>query len=432
MLSAIATASAPPAKPMGIEVLGATLIGPMSWRHQITRDQWRTLFAAQLGWMLDAMDVMLYSFALTAVRSEFHLTSASAGALAAAPLVTSAIGGMLFGWLSDRYGRARALMWSILAFSILTGLTATSRSIPELVFWRTLVGIGLGGEWAAGSVLVAETWPAEHRGKAIGLMQSAWAIGYILAAVLAAAVLPAWGWRPLFLIGVLPALVTLWIRRGIAEPPKWRAPIHTMTSAMGALFRPPLRRTVLLVAALCSSVLFGYWGLFTWLPTYLSTPIERGGAGMSILKSSAWIVPLQIGAFFGYVSFGFFADRVGRRPAFITFVLATALLVPVYGLLGRNAVLLMLMGPLVGYFGHGYFSVMGAMMAELFPSAVRTTAQGFCYNIGRALAGLAPVTVGALADRLGIGAALGFTSIFFAAGAGIMLLLPETRGEELK
>src|SRR3954453_640870 len=162
----------------------------MQWRREITSQQWRTLFAAQLGWMLDAMDVMLYSFALTTIRSEFQLSSGGAGALGAAPLVTSAIGGMLFGWLSDRYGRARALMWSILAFSILTGLTATARSIPELVFWRTLVGIGLGGEWAAGSVLVAETWPAAHRGKAIGLIQSAWAIGYILAAILAAAVLP--------------------------------------------------------------------------------------------------------------------------------------------------------------------------------------------------------------------------------------------------
>jgi MFS family permease len=297
------------------------------------------------------------------------------------------------------------------------------------------VGIGLGGEWAAGSVLVAETWPAAHRGKAIGLMQSAWAIGYLLAAVLAAAVLPAWGWRPLFLIGILPALATVWIRRGIAEPPKWRASRghkHTIGGAMVALFRPPLRRPVLLMAVLCSSVLFGYWGLFTWLPAYLASPVERGGAGLSIVKTSAWIVPLQIGAFFGYISFGFFADRFGRRPAFLTFVLATAVLVPIYGLLGRSAALLMAMGPLIGFFGHGYFSVLGAMMAELFPAAVRTTAQGFCYNIGRALAGLAPVTVGALADRWGIGAALGFTSIFFLMGAGLMLLLPETRGEELK
>lgn len=404
----------------------------MSWHREITRPQWRTLFAAQLGWMLDAMDVTLYSFALTSVKREFQLTSAVAGALAAAPLVTSALGGMLFGWLSDRYGRARALRWSILAFSAVTGLTATARSLPELVFWRSLAGIGLGGEWAAGSVLVAETWPAPHRGKAIGLMQSAWAIGYMLAAVLAALILPDWGWRPLFVVGLLPAAATLWMRRGLAEPPKWRARPHTLARAVSTLFRPPLRRTVLLVAALCSCVLFGYWGLFTWLPAYLSSPVERGGAGLSILQSSGWIIPLQIGAFLGYISFGFLADRFGRRPAFLAFVLATAVLVPVYGLLGRQAALLMAIGPLIGYFGHGYFSVMGAMMAELFPETVRATAQGFCYNIGRALAGLAPVTVGALADRFGIGAALGVTSIFFAAGAAVMLLLPETRGRELR
>src|SRR5215468_2968827 len=162
----------------------------MAWHHEISREQWKILIAAQLGWMLDAMDVLLYSFALTAVRAEFQLTSAAAGALAAAPLVTSALGGMLFGWLSDRYGRARSLSWSILAFSAFTGLTATARSIPELVLWRSIVGIGLGGEWAAGSVLVAETWPAEHRGKAIGLMQSGWAIGYLAAAVMAGIVLP--------------------------------------------------------------------------------------------------------------------------------------------------------------------------------------------------------------------------------------------------
>jgi MFS family permease len=404
----------------------------MSWRDEITRRQWRTLFAAQLGWMLDAMDVTLYSFALTAVKREFALTSAVAGALAAAPLVTSALGGMLFGWLSDRYGRARALRWSILAFSAVTGLTATATSLPQLVFWRSLAGIGLGGEWAAGSVLVAETWPSEHRGKAIGLMQSAWAIGYMLAAILAAAVLPNHGWRPLFVLGLLPALATIWMRRGIEEPPRWRAPAPDAEGTIGAIFRAPLRRTVLLVAALSSCVMFGYWGLFTWLPAYLSSPVERGGAGLTILQSSGWIIPLQIGAFFGYISFGFFADRFGRRPAFLTFVLATAALVPVYGMLGRRTALLMALGPLIGYFGHGYFSVMGVMMAELFPERVRTTAQGFCYNIGRALAGFAPVTVGALADRFGIGAALAVTSVFFVAGAGVMLLLPETRGRELR
>src|SRR5262249_37862747 len=194
------------------------------------------------GWMLDAMDVMLYSFALTAIRHEFQLTGAAAGALAALPLVTSALGGMLFGWLSDRYGRARALVWSVLTFSLLTAFTATSRNVGELVFWRAMVGIGLGGEWAAGSVLVAESWPAQHRGKAIGLMQSAWAIGYLLAAVMSAAVLPNWGWRPLFVLGVLPALATLWMRRGVREPAKGVRPDHTMGGALADLFRPPLRR----------------------------------------------------------------------------------------------------------------------------------------------------------------------------------------------
>jgi MFS family permease len=311
-------------------------------------------------------------------------------------------------------------VWSVLTFSLLTAFTATAHSVIELVFWRALVGIGLGGEWAAGSVLVAETWPAKHRGKAIGLMQSAWAIGYLLAAVMAAVVLPSWGWRPLFVLGVLPALAALWMRRGVREPARWTQPAHTIGGALAGLFRPPLRNNVLLMAALCSCLLFGYWGLFTWLPAYLSSPVEKGGAGLGIVGSSAWIVPLQVGAFFGYISFGFFADRFGRRPAFLTFVLITAVLVPAYGLAGRNATLLLALGPLVGYFGHGYFSALGAMAADLFPPDLRTTAQGFCYNIGRAIAGLAPYTVGALADRHGIGTALAFTSVFFVMGAGVV------------
>lgn len=403
----------------------------MSWHRDIARHQWRTLFAAQLGWMLDAMDVLLYSFALTAVRSEFRLSSAAAGALAAVPLVTSAIGGTLFGYLSDRYGRTRSLIWSILTFSVFTALTATAHNVYELALWRGFVGIGLGGEWAAGAVLVAETWPAKHRGKAIGLMQSGWAVGYLLAAILAGIVLPLWGWRPLFVLGVLPALLTVWIRRSIPEPPVWMKREHTRPPSIAALFRPPLRRWVALVTLQCSMLLFGYWGMFTWLPAYLSTPVERGGAGLSILRSSAWTAPIQIGAFFGYTSFGFLADKMGRRPAFVMFVLTTAALVPLYGLLGRNTTMLLALGPLLGYFGHGYFSVFGVMMAELFPSAIRTMAQGFCYNIGRAVSGLAPVTVGALADRFGIGVALGFTSLFFAAAAVVMLWLPETKGGEL-
>jgi len=401
----------------------------LSWYREIDRRQWRVLLAAQLGWILDAMDVLLFSFALTTIRAEFHLSSAAAGALAAVPMVTSAFGGFLFGYLSDRYGRARALSWSILFFSVFTALTATSRSVVEIVLWRATVGIGLGGEWAAGSVLVAETWPVRHRAKGVGLMQSGWALGYMAAAILAAVALPRWGWRPLFLLGFFPALFTWWIRRNIPEPRVWRKAAVDSPTRPAALLRPPLRGRLLLLTTLCCCLLFGYWGLFTWIPAYLSSPVERGGLGLSIVRSSAWMIPMQAGAFFGYILFGFFADRVGRRPALVTFVLVTAALVPVYGLFGRSTAVLLIAGPLIGFFGHGYFSSLGVIAAEMFPPGARNTAQGLSYNVGRALSALAPATVGALADRRGIGAALALTSVLFAGAALVSLLIPQSAPE---
>ena len=402
------------------------------WWRAAGRQQWITLLAAAFGWLLDAMDVMLYAFALTAIRAEFSLSAAQAGALASVTLLTSAVGGVAFGVLADRIGRARSLAWSILAYSAFTGLTATAHSLPELVLWRSLVGIGLGGEWAAGSVLVAETWPAEHRGKAVGLMQSGWAIGYILAALLASAVLPSLGWRPLFAIGVVPALFAWWVMRKVAEPEVWRRAARGRALPIGSLLRPPLLQRAAAATALTTTVLFAYWGLFTWIPAYLASPVSAGGAGMGVVRSSGWIVPMQIGAFLGYVLFGVLADRFGRKPVFAAFVVGAAVIVPVYGRVAVHPGVLMALGPLVGFLGHGYFSVFGAVLAELFPSAIRATAQGFCYNFGRAVSALAPFAIGALADRHGIGSALALTSAFFVAAGLLILLLPETRGEELR
>jgi MFS family permease len=373
------------------------------------------------------MDVMLYAFALTSIQREFAIASSTAGLLASIPLLTAAIGGAAGGMLADRYGRARILIYSILVYSIFTGLTATARTAGELAVWRALVGFGLGAEWSAGSVLVAETWPAQHRGKAIGFMQSGWAVGYILAALLAAAVIPAYGWRALFAIGTLPALFTLWIRRNVPEPKIWTRQCVSLT----VIFEPRLRRRMLVATAICTSLLFAYWGLFTWMPAYLSSPISKGGAGLGIVKASAWIIPVQIGAFAGYNLFGIFSDRVGRRPVFLIFVLGAAVIVPVYAFAAHSHALLIALGPLVGFFGHGYFSVFGAMLAELFPSTIRATAQGICYNAGRAVSALAPFTIGAIADARGIGAALAFTSAFFLLGGALIFLLPETRGEQL-
>lgn len=329
-------------------------------------------------------------------------------------------------------------MYSILLYSIFTALTATAGSIAELVLWRGLVGIGMGGEWSAGSVLVSETWPPEHRGKAIGIMQSGWAIGYILAALLAAAILPVFGWRVVFVLGILPALFIFWIRRHVPEPEIWLAgrdvpnkEDNSPLRRLWQLFRPPLAKKTFSAAVISTCVLFAYWGLFTWMPSFLARPLEQGGAGLGIVKSSTWIIPMQIGAFLGYLSFGFFADRFGRRPVFLSFLIAAAVLVPVYGQLARHDILLLLLGPLIGFFGHGYFSVFGVMLAELFPTHVRGTAQGLTYNVGRAFSALAPFTIGALADDYGIGSALALTSAFFLVGAGLMFLLPETRGTDL-
>ncbi|MBI2688290.1 MAG: MFS transporter [Acidobacteria bacterium] len=385
-----------------------------------------------LGWMLDALDVMLYSFALLPMQREFGLSGAQAGILTTVTLAAAAIGGTLAGVLADRFGRTRVLMGSILTYSIFTAMIATSNSFTELLIWRSLVGLGLGAEWSAGTVLVAETWPAEHRGKAIGITQSGWAIGYLLAAGLAAWILPTYGWRPLFAIGALPALITLWIRKSVPEPEVWRQADHLpVGERFRQIFSPPLRGYALTAIVISSFVLFAYWGLFTWVPAYLATPVEKGGAGLSVVKSSAWIAPMQIGALVGYLTFGLLSDRVGRRPSFALFLTGAAIVTILYGGAARSPDTLLLLGPLVGFFGHGYYSAFGAILSELFPSTVRATAQGLCYNGGRILSAFAPAVIGALADQHGLGSALTLTAAFFLAGGWLVFALPETKGRQL-
>jgi MFS family permease len=401
---------------------------------ELAEPRWRALWAAMLGYMLDAMDVLLYVFALQTLRAEFKLSNADAGLVSSATLVVSAAGGLLFGVLADRLGRRRSLIYTIILYSVASGGTALSNGLGQLVFWRALVGLGLGGEWSAGAVLVAESWPAEHRAKAIGFMQSGWALGYMLAAVVAGLVLPRFGWRVLFLAGVLPALLTIAIRKGVVEPRVWRE--RKRQARIADLFRPPLARRTVLATLLTTSVLFAYWGLFTWLPGFLSAPVAAGGAGLSIVRTSAWMFVMQVGSFFGYVSFGFAADRLGRRPAFVAYMLGAAVLVPIYGSLPRWAgnraeTLLLVLGPLVGFLGSGYFSLFGALLAELYPTAVRGAGQGFTYNFGRALSALAPFAVGSIADRSGLGTALALNSGFFLAGACLIFTLPETRATQL-
>ncbi|MFN0124269.1 MAG: MFS transporter [Blastocatellia bacterium] len=403
----------------------------------LTRMQWNTLLAAKAGWMLDAMDVMLYAFALTTLKSEFGFTDKEAGLVASATLFAAAAGGIGFGVVADRWGRRHALSLTLLIYSLGSAATATVglfgaswfSPLTQLLFWRAFLGLGMGGEWACGAALVAETWPAHLRGRAMAIMQSGWALGYILAALLAALILPLYGWRALFLVGVLPALLIVWIRRHVPETLE-RAPGEKPASPL-EVFSPRFRSFTLRAGSVAVCVLIAYWGLFTWLPTFLARPVEQGGAGLGVIRGLGWIVPTQIGAFFGYLSFGVIADKLGRRPAFILYLLVTAVITPIYGLYARNATLLLLLGPVLGFFGSGYFSLFGTMVSELFPQRIRATALGVIYNIGRAASAVAPWLVGALADQYGIGSALGATSLFLLAGAALMLTLPETKGKEL-
>ncbi|MBU6374634.1 MAG: MFS transporter [Bdellovibrionales bacterium] len=394
----------------------------------------RTLIAAMVGWALDAMDFVIFLMAIPALSAEFGFGPGSAGLLATFTLLSSAAGGVLFGALADRFGRVRVLNITILVYSFASLGTATSQSFLQLALWRALLGLGMGGEWAAGATLVSETWPAPHRAKAIGIMQSGWALGYMAAALLAAWILPVWGWRTLFILGVLPALFTFWVRHHIDEPEIWKnktekSPLWTPTKV---IFSPSLRPTTVKAIFLCATVMFGYWGLFTWLPSFLSSPVEKGGAGLSLVGSMKWILLIQSGAFLGYLSFGFLADRWGRRRSFSAFLVIAALLVPFFGNSARSSEALLILGPLVGFFGHGFFSVFGVLLAELFPTEVRATAQSLVYNTGRAFSAFAPWVIGGVAASRGYGFALGGTSLFFLAGGILVFMLPETQGNRLK
>jgi MFS family permease len=387
--------------------------------------------AGGLGWLLDAMDVMLYSLVLAHLMRDLAMDKPTAGLLNSLTLIASAIGGALFGFLADRVGRTRALMVSILVYSLSSGACGLSATIVQLAIFRFILGLGMGGEWTTGAALIAETWPAEHRGKALGLMQSAWAIGEIVAAAVVAAVLPRFGWRAVFFVGVLPALVVFWIRRGVPESSLWLDRRRTEEpAALSVLWRPGMRRNGALATAMNAFSMFGYWGLFTWIPAYLSLPVAQGGRGLDLMTTTTWLVVMGLGKWLGYVLFGFAADTFGRRRAYVTYLLVAAALVPLYGLATRPVTLLVL-GPFVAFFGTGFFSGFAALTSELFPTAIRATAMGLSYNIGRGLSAFAPFIVGALAARFGLGSAFLLQAGAFFGAAMLALALPETKGKTL-
>jgi len=392
----------------------------------------RAFIAAALGWMLDSFDVMLYAIVLAALIEDpvLHLSTSAAGALGSVTLLSAAAGGMTFGVIADRIGRKRALMAAVLIYSIFTAACGVAQSAAQLAVFRVLLGIGMGGEWATGAALVSESFPARHRGKALAFVQSAWAIGYGLAAVVNLIVMPVWGWRGVFFVGVLPALFTLWIQRRVEEPPMWRSAASVERGRVSMLFTPDVASITIAIMLMNSCCLFAWWGLNGWVPAYLRLSPAQGGIGLSSSTMSLFVIAMQVGMWFGYVTFGFMADAIGRKRTYLAYLLVAAILLPLYGILRQPAALLVL-GPFVAFFGTGYFSGLGALIAEIYPTVVRATAAGIGYNFGRIASAVAPYTVGSLAATRGFGVAFTVAGAAFLLAAVCWMWIPDTGNREL-
>jgi len=422
-------------------------ISPIQVIGQATPAQRRTLLAAAMGWGLDAFDAMLYALVLALLMRDLGMNKTTAGLLGTLTLVASGIGGILFGFLADRVGRKRALMASILTYSLCSFASGLATSIAMLAAARFVLGLGMGGEWNTGATLVAETWPSQFRAKAISLVQSSWAIGFAAAALVAGPVAHYFGWRAVFFVGILPALVTLWIRRGVPESALWEereesansirqgdtgGDVASHSSApISVIFRAPYLKPAFALLFFNLFCLFAWWGLFTWMPPYLSLPVSQGGRGFGVMGTTTLLLVLNLfGMLPGYVSFGWVADRLGRRKAFIVYSLTAALLIPLYAA-ARAPFLLMLLGTVVALFGTGLFSGSGIIGSEIFPTSVRARALGFTYNGARMMSSVAPLVIGRVGQAKGLNWAFYLCAAAYLLAGLVATQLPETRGKKL-
>ena len=407
------------------------------WVFDLSGDERATLVATFGGWALDGMDVMVYSFVIPTLIAAWHMSKGQAGLLSTVALLISAVGGWLAGLLADRFGRTRILQLTIVWFAVFTFLSGFTISFWQLFVIRGLQGLGFGGEWAVGSVLMGEAICAQYRGKAVGTVQSGWAIGWGVTAIsytVLFSVLPAaTAWRAMFWIGILPALLVFYIRRYVPEPEVFRR-TRALERSLGErsnfldIFTPALLRTTLLTALLAVGAQGGYYAITTWLPTFLKTT-----RGLSVLNTGAYLSVVILGSFVGYLVSAWLADRRGRKQTLVLYAICSFLAVVAYTYLPISNSLMLVLGFPLGFFASGVFSPIGPFFTELFPSRVRGSGQGFSYNVGRGMGALFPTLVGYLSARMGLGHAIStFAVIAYLTMVLATLLLPETRGRELR
>ncbi len=410
--------------------------GLTAFYREMTLPERRTFWACFSGWVLDGMDFMIYPLVIGSIIALWQVDRGTAGLAVTVTLLFSAVGGWLAGYVADRIGRVRTLQLTILWFSIFSLVCAFTQSFGQLIVCRALLGLGFGGEWAAGAVLIGEVIRPQFRGRAVGSVQSGWALGWGAAVLMQAALFsfvpPEVAWRWMFAIGALPALLIYYLRRYVEEPEiavEARARVATTGDrpSIWEIFAPGLRRTTLLAALLGTGAQGGYYAISTWVPTFL-----RGERGLTVIGSASYLAVLIAGSFVGYLLGAWLADRIGRRPLFILSSVAAIVLVLVYTTLPFSNTVMLWLGFPLGVASSAYFSGMGAFFTELFPTRLRGSGQGFAYNFGRGIGALFPTLVGYLSGTVALSTAI---AIFAVLAYGLLLiaalLLPETRGKVL-
>ncbi|SAL75226.1 major facilitator family transporter [Caballeronia choica] len=406
------------------------------WFREISGNERRTFWACFGGWALDSLDVQMFSLVIPAIIAEWSISRTQAGLVGGATLVASALGGWIAGMLADRIGRVKTLQWTVAFFSVFTFLCAFAQTYPQFLVLKSLQGFGFGGEWAAGAVLMAEAIRPQHRGKAMGTVQSAWAVGWAAAVLLYAlmfSLLPAdTAWRVMFGIGILPALLILYVRRGVQEPP---APPRSAARPSATLdrvpllgiFSPQVLRMTLVGALLGVGAHGGYYALMTWLPTYLKT--ERH---LSVLGTGGYLAVIIVAFFCGCLASAQLLDRIGRRGTILLFSICCVATVVAYLFLPLGNAAMLVLGFPLGFFAAGIPASMGALFSELYPRGTRGTGVGFCYNFGRIVSAGFPVLVGHMSANMGLGTAIGIDAgIAYSIVVVAVLMLPETRGRTL-
>ncbi|GAA1940973.1 MFS transporter [Brevibacterium antiquum] len=407
----------------------------------------KALFAAAVGYGLDGFDLLILSFALGGIIATFGLSDVEAGSLSTITLFGAVLGGIIFGSLADRYGRVRVLTWTVLIFAVFTGLSSIAQGYWDMAAYRFIAGIGIGGEFGIGMALAAETVPANQRARATSWVGVGFQIGVFAAAIVSAPVIALWGWRALFIIGLFPAIFAFVIRRGVEEPDKFvqsqrghaagesgdssesagSRDLPTFGAKIRALVKDKATVKISFALIVLSTVQnFGYFGIIAWLPNYLSERMDLG-----VTKGSLWTAVTVIGMLAGILLFGQVADRLGRRPAFWTFQAGAIVSILIYSQM-TDPTALLIGGFFMGAFANGMLGGHGALLAEMYPTQVRATAQNVIFNIGRALGGLAPVVIALLADSFGFAFALALLPTIYIIQFLAMFLLPEKRGIELE